>query len=96
MTLARLVKIFTRYPGVEQATSYGTPAFRVRKKLLARMHQTEKAIVLRIADLEEQETLIKMDPEVFYVTDHYSGHPYVLARLSTVAEAQILDVFEAA
>ena len=39
------------------------------------MHQTEKAIVLRIADFEEQETLIKMDPEVFYVTDHYSGHP---------------------
>lgn len=37
-----------------------------------------------------------MDPEVFYVTDHYSGHPYVLARLSTVEEAQTLDVFEAA
>ena len=60
------------------------------------MHQTEKSIVLHIADLEERETLIKMDPEVVYVTDHYFGHPYVLARLSTVAEAKILDVFEAA
>ena len=46
------------------------------------MHQTEKSIVLHIADLEERETLIKMDPEVVYVTDHYFGHPYVLARRS--------------
>jgi len=96
MTVEQLRKCFLRFPGVDEAPSYGTPGFRVRKKLLARLHQKEPAVVLRVADVDEQETLIAMDPAVFYITDHYAGHAFVLARLKKARVAVIREVFEAA
>jgi hypothetical protein len=81
---------------VEEAPSYGTPGFRVRKKLLARMHQSEDALVLLLRDIDEQEALIEMDPSTFYITDHYRGYAAVLAKLSAVKQGQILDIVEAA
>lgn len=48
MNLEQIRKLFLGYPGVEEAPSYGTPGFRVRKKLLARVHQSEPAVVLRV------------------------------------------------
>jgi len=96
MTIEQLRKCFLGFPGVDEAPSYGTPGFRVRKKLLARLHQKEPAVVLRVADVDEQETLIAMDPKVFYITDHYVGHAFVLARLKKARVGVIRNVFEAA
>jgi hypothetical protein len=42
------------FPGVEDSTSYGTPALKVRGKLLARLHQSGECLVLR-ADLLDRE-----------------------------------------
>jgi len=95
MTLAQITKLLGRFPGLETSTSYGTPAFRVRKKLLLRMHPSEPAAVLRISCLDEQEALIAMDSKTFYITSHYEGHPFVLARLSKVKSRQLLEIVEA-
>lgn len=35
-------------PGVEEGTSYGTPAFKVRCKLFVRLHQSGDSVVVRI------------------------------------------------
>ena len=75
-------------PEAEEGTSYRTPAFRVRGKLFARMHQSEDAVVLR-TDFFERDVLMDTRPEAFYVTDHYEQHPWVLARLSTVRLADL-------
>ena len=96
MKVERLRALMLEYPGVSEAPSYGTPGFRVRKKLLARLHQSEPAVVLFVGDLDEQEALMEMDPEVFYITDHYEGHPWVLARTSKLKKAQAREIFEAA
>ena len=94
MDVDDLRTLFAAFPGVEEAPSYGTPGFRVRKKLLARLHQSEPAVVLRVEDVEQQEALIAMDPKTFYITDHYQGYPYVLARLRAKSRKRILEVFE--
>ena len=96
MTLDQLRKILLSYPDVQEAPSYGTPGFRVRKKLLARINDKENALVLKVADLDEQEALILANPRVFFTTPHYEGHPYVLARMNKVRRADIEEVFEAA
>jgi len=57
-------------PGVEDSTSYGTPALKVRGKLLARLHQSGECLVLR-ADLLDREILLQSDARVFFITDHY-------------------------
>lgn len=80
LSLATLRKVALALPGVEEGTSYGTPAFRFKKKLLARLHQDGRSLVLRIGS-ETRDHLLQADPETFFVTDHYRGHPIVLARL---------------
>ncbi len=80
LSLAALRKAALALPGVEEGTSYGTPAFRFRKKLIARLHQDGESLVLKIGN-ETRDHLLQADPETFFVTDHYRGYPIVLARL---------------
>lgn len=48
-------------PGVEDSTSYGTPALKVRRALLARLWEDGTTLVLK-AGLDEKEFLIELDP----------------------------------
>jgi hypothetical protein len=82
-------------PGTEEATSYGTPAFRVRGKLFARLHQDGESLVVR-ADFAQRELLVQADPSCFFVTDHYRNHPWVLVRLASVSRAGLNEVLEEA
>jgi hypothetical protein len=82
-------------PGVEDSTSYGTPALKVRGKLLARLHQSGECLVLR-ADLLDREILLQADSRVFFITDHYRDYPWILVRFSTVDVAALPDLIERA
>lgn len=82
-------------PDVVDSTSYGTPALKVRGKLLARLHQDGECFVLR-ADLLDREILIQSDPAVFFITDHYRDHPWILARFLTVDPKALPDLLERA
>lgn len=68
-------------PGAEEGTSYGTPAFQVRRKTFARLREDGDTLVLR-CNFYERAYLVQAHPETFHVTDHYRDHEYVLARLS--------------
>jgi hypothetical protein len=83
------------FPGVEDSTSYGTPALKVRGKLLARLHQSAECLVLR-ADLLDREILLQSAPQVFYITDHYRNYPWVLVRFSAVDAGAVPDLIERA
>jgi hypothetical protein len=74
------VQIACELPDVEESTSYGRPAIKVRGKFMAGYNPNEKAFVLRIANVEEQDFLCEMAPELFYVTPHYKGYPALLMR----------------
>jgi hypothetical protein len=74
------VKIAKELPEVEESTSYGRPSIKVRGKFMAGYNPNEKAFVLRIANVEEQDFLCEMAPELFYITPHYKGYPALLMR----------------
>jgi len=88
-------EIALRLPGVEEATSYGTPAFRVGKKLLARLHQDGESLVVR-ADFDARETLVRANPKSFFVTDHYRAYPWVLVRLAAISRKDLAAVLDEA
>ena len=73
-------KVALSFAGVEEGTSYGTPAFRLKEHLLARLHQDGCSIMLKIG-FEAREHLMRADPETFFITDHYRRTPSVLAPL---------------
>jgi hypothetical protein len=42
--------------------------------------------------LERRAALIAANPEIYYVTDHYAGHPTVLVRLSRIGPDKLRDL----
>src|SRR5262245_44243599 len=78
-------------PGAEEGTSYGTPAFKVRGKLFARLHQSRHSVVVRI-DKDDRAMRMRADPTAFYITDHYVAYPWMLVRLSAVRRDDLADL----
>src|ERR1700712_4176558 len=77
-------KIVFALPGTREAPCYGTEGFFVQKKLLARMKEDGETLAMPVAD---RDTLIKDDPDTFYITDHYLKSNYVLIRLNLIDPA---------
>jgi hypothetical protein len=84
-----------KLPGVEEGTSYGTPALRVKKKFLARLREDGQSVAFRIG-FDVRDILMQAKPETFYITDHYRGYPAVLLRLSTATRQEAADVLQMA
>ncbi len=76
----------TGLPEVEESTSYGTPALKVRGKFLTRLKEDGETIVLRV-DFDSRDAMMRVQPDIFYITDHYRDYPAVLVRLKTVSQA---------
>jgi hypothetical protein len=74
-------------PDVEEGTTYGSPALKVRGKMFAclAIHRSADpgSLAIRIA-FDQRDELIAEDPNTYYVTDHYVTYPCVLVRLSRV------------
>ena len=77
---------------VVDGTAYGAPALKLSGKLLACVPTNKSAdansIVVRI-DPEQRAELLRQDPNVYYITDHYAPHPTVLVRLSKIGRADL-------
>lgn len=82
-------------PEVEEGTSYGTPAFKVKGKLIARLREDGDSLVVKI-DFLKRDILINAEPETFYLTDHYRNYPWILVRLSQVRRDVLRDLLEQA
>src|SRR5258705_11877098 len=82
MTFDDVRGIALLWPEVEDGTSYGTPALKVRKKLLVRLNEDGDSMVMPGVPIDEREMLVESQPKVFYFTDHYKDYPMVLIRLS--------------
>ena len=84
-------------PETSEKPSYGTPGFRVKDKLFARIHQDGGVLVVWCAHELEKESLIDSEPDIFFTTAHYDGHPLVLVRLDAIGldqlEALLLDAW---
>ncbi len=95
VTLDGLRAIALAMDGVEEGTSYGTPAWKVRGKLLARLWEDGETLVVRV-EPDARDLLLRSDPETFFLTDHYAGHPWVLVRLPLVARGALSALLEEA
>ena len=89
MTFDDVRKFARLWPEVEDGTSYGTPALKVRKKLLARLREDGDSLVTPGVPRDERDMLVERAPKVFYFTDHYRDYPMVLIRLSRAKPADV-------
>jgi hypothetical protein len=82
-------KITLAWPEVEDGTSYGTAALKVRKKLLVRLKEDGDSLVMPGVPPDERDMLVESQPTIFYFTDHYKDYPMVLIRLSKAKRATV-------
>jgi hypothetical protein len=94
VTYAEVIRLGRELPGVEQGTSYGTPALKVRGKLLVRLREDGDLVIM--VEPEVRAILLEARPEAFFITDHYRDYPAVLVRLSKVRADELHDLLEAA
>jgi hypothetical protein len=82
-------------PDVVDGTAYGAPALKIGGKLVACIPTNKSAeassIVVQI-DLEHRVELLRQEPDVYYVTDHYAPYPTVLVRLPKISRADLTEL----
>ncbi len=85
-------KIGRSLPGVEESTAYGSPALKIRGKLLACVpaHRSAEpgSLAVRV-DFDDRAELLAAAPDIYYLTDHYVGYNAVLVRLARI-DADVL------
>ena len=89
MTFDDVRKMSRAWPEVEDGTSYGTSALKVRQKLLVRLKEDGDSMVMPGVPPDERDMLVESQPKVFYFTDHYKDYPMVLIRLSKAKRASV-------
>ena len=86
--------IGARFPGIEEGTSWGTPALKVRGKFICRLRTNPDALVVRVIDMGDREALLRGDPDVYFTTPHYDGYPAVLVRLEAITPDALAELIE--
>ena len=82
-------------PSVQEGTSYGTPALKVKGKLFVRLREDRDELVLAMP-FDQRDELMAAEPETYFITDHYPEYPYVLVRLSKVHPDALRDLLQTA
>ena len=84
-------KLALELPETEETTSYGTPAFKVRRKLFARMREEGDILVVKV-ERDERAALIESEPDVYFLTPHYENYGFVLVRLDAVERGELREI----
>jgi hypothetical protein len=86
-------------PEVEESTTYGSPALKMRGQLLAciPIHKSAEPDSLAVSiDFDRRADLMAVAPDVYYLTDHYVNYPIVLVRLSRIHLDDLRDLLDEA
>lgn len=91
MKWQKLAELGLELPETVEDIWYRTPALKVRGKAFVRLKEDGESVVFLLESVDEQEMLIQVHPELYYITDHYRNWPAVLARLKVlrVPEARL-------
>ena len=79
-------------PSTTEKPSYGTPGFRVKDRLFARIREEGDVLAIWCSDVDEKEALLASEPDKFFTTPHYDGHAMVLVRFATVDVDELTDL----
>lgn len=93
-------------PETDEASSRGTAQWRVKAKGFVWERPLRRAdyealgesapdgpiLGVRVADLGVKEALLGDDPDVFFTTPHFDGHPAVLVRLERIEIPELEEI----
>jgi len=93
MTWEDVCAYATTLPGVEEGTSYGTPALRAKRVFLARLREDGETLVVPV-DPDERPLLVEAHRDALFVTKHYENWPLVLVALPRARPQLVRELIE--
>ena len=90
-------------PEMAESTSYGTPALKVRKKLVCRMWSEREynrdsvldtEVLVVFCELDMKQVLLDNHPDALFTVPHYDGYGAVLVRMADVGLDDLADWIE--
>jgi len=78
-------------PATTERPSYGSPGFRVKDKLFARI-RPEGDLMVYVADEGEKLGMVESEPDKFFTTPHYDGYASVLVRYSGIDVDELAEL----
>ena len=98
-TISDVKRICRQLPGVEEGTSWGASAFKLRGKMIA-CEPTNKAAepdsLVVMLDFAQRDELLAAEPDVYYLKEHYVGYPCLLVRLKKIHPDALRDLLSMA
>lgn len=94
VTKAQAKAIALSFPGALERPSYGRPAFFIEKKFFTRLRAEDSSIVMRVGSIEQRDMMLELDPETYFITDHYKDWPGLLVRLSAITPSELKTMLE--
>lgn len=82
-------------PDVEEGTTYGTPALKVKGRMFACIpnHKSAEAGSLAVCiAFTDRDALLAAEPKTYYVKEHYVNYPCVLVRLAHIHRDALKDL----
>lgn len=95
VTFEMIRRLGLSLPNVEEGTSYGSPALKVKGRAFVWLHRERDKIVLRMP-FDSREELMAADPETYFITDHYRDYPCILVSLAHVHRDALLELLQTA
>ena len=96
--LSRVRTVATKLADVEEGTTFGFPAFKLKGKLLAWFPKKKEveagSLAVRMSILERDHRILA-NPKVFYVTAHYRDYTAVLARVEHLSSPELRELLHA-
>lgn len=89
VTKAQVKQTALQFPGANEKPSYGKPAFFIEKKFFTRVREEDNSIVMIVSGMEQRDMMLELDPETYFITEHYRDFPSVLVRLSKIAPGEL-------
>ncbi|MBA3868641.1 MAG: MmcQ/YjbR family DNA-binding protein [Chloroflexota bacterium] len=87
-------KIALALPGVTEGITHGSPSFTIGKKFMGVLGDGD--ILIMKSAIVERDLLVQLEPDKYFITDHYVPFDYVLVRMSHVNEDEVRDLFRKA
>ena len=94
VTRAQAKQIALSFPGALEKPSYGKPAFFVEKKFFTRIREQDASIVMRVGSIEQRDMMLELDPDTYFITDHYKDWSGVLVRLGAITPGELKIMLE--
>jgi hypothetical protein len=95
LSKAEAKKIMLAMKGASEAPYFGKPAIFYAESFVARVHDKEEAVALRVGTIEMRDVMLEAEPSLFYITEHYKPWPMLLARLKTLDKTTLKELVAA-